>query len=191
MTPTMTAAAALTPAINVVLSDSETLVVVSVDLTVSSSVLSETRFVCTGLTRVGCDVVDSDVELATVLDMVTWLLSALPVPAATVPRTLLEALAALAVVVLSAEMRLLVTMLMDMALAEVTVLRRLGVVAGAVCVRVLAALVVVAACGSVVVARSSAACTDVTFTYNSCDHYNHHAQLIISCYIWHLSWTRA
>jgi len=65
-----------------------------------------------------------------------------------VPRTLLEALAALAVVVLSAEMRLLVTMLMDMALAEVTVL---GVVAGAVCVRVLAALVVVAACGSVVV----------------------------------------
>ena len=67
------------------------------------------------------------------------------------PRTLLEALAALAVVVLSAEMRLLVTMLMDMALAEVTVLRRLGVVAGAVCVRVLAALVVVAACGSVVV----------------------------------------
>jgi len=68
-----------------------------------------------------------------------------------VPRTLLEALAALAVVVLSAEMRLLVTMLMDVALAEVTVLRRLGVVAGAVCVRVLAALVVVAACGSVVV----------------------------------------
>lgn len=64
------------------------------------------------------------------------------------PRSLLEALAALAVVVLSAEMRLLVTMLMDMALAEVTVL---GVVAGAVCVRVLAALVVVAACGSVVV----------------------------------------
>jgi len=60
----------------------------------------------------------------------------------------LEALAALAVVVLSAEMRLLVTMLMDVALAEVTVL---GVVAGAVCVRVLAALVVVAACGSVVV----------------------------------------
>ena len=76
------------------------------------------------------------------------MLTVLPVPAATVPRTLLEALAALAVVVLSAEMRLLVTMLMDVALAEVTVL---GVVAGAVCVRVLAALVVVAACGSVVV----------------------------------------
>lgn len=71
MTPTMTAAAAPTPAINVVLSDSETLVVVSIDLTVSSSVLSETRFVCTGLTRVGCEVVDSDVELAAVLDMVT------------------------------------------------------------------------------------------------------------------------
>jgi len=110
-------------------------------------------------------------------------LTVLPVPAATVPRSLLEALAALAVVVLSAEMRVLVTMLMDMALAEVTVLRRLEVVAGAVCVRVLAALVVVAACGSVVVARSSAACTDVTFTCNSCDHYNHHSQLIISCYI--------
>jgi len=68
MTPTTTAAAALTPAINVVLSDSETLVV---ELIVSSSVLSETRFVCTGLTRVDCDVVDSDVELATVLDLLT------------------------------------------------------------------------------------------------------------------------